>query len=306
MRRIACVTGATGFIGKVLVRELMKADFAVRVLSRKTPKSFPQGVCVFQNNLSNQTQKLEEFVDGAEVLFHCAGELHNPEQIFPVNVDGTRRLIDASRGRVRRWIQLSSIGVYGQVNKGIVDESTPVNPSNLYENSKAIADQMLLDARADHAFELTILRPSNVYGPGMSATYMHRLRNLVTKGRFFFIGPPGASATFVHVNDVVRALILCAENSQAEGQIYNLSGNDSFERLIYCIADIGGVPPPFLRLPLYPMKLLAFSLGHIPGFPLTPQRLRALTSRVVYDSSKIARELGYSPSIEIPSGLRTL
>lgn len=306
MGRIACVTGAKGFIGRVLVSELLKTGFTVRVLSRRTQHDWPPGVSAFRNDLASQSHNLEEFVDGAEILFHCAGNLLDTEQMHQVNVVGTQRLIDVARRRVVRWVQLSSIGVYGPVEEGLVDEYSPVNPSNPYEKSKAIADQRLLDAAAEQAFELTILRPSNVYGPEMSANYLRSLRSLVKKRRFFYIGPPGASATFVHVNDVVRALLLCAEKTHAAGRIYNLSGNDSFEHLIKCLANIDRVPEPILRIPLYPMKILAYSLGRIPGFPLTPQRFRALTSRVFYDSSRIGRELGYTPSIELASGLKSL
>ena len=306
MRRIACVTGASGFIGRQLVRELIVANYSVRVLSRKAPDLFPDEVGFFRGDLCRSEEILSEFLDRADVMFHCAGEIKKSDHMYPVNVDGTRRLVDAARGRVRRWVQLSSIGVYGQIRLGRVDESTKVNPTNPYERSKAVADQLLLDAASSNAFELAILRPSNVYGVGAHSTYLDELRRLVRNGQFFFIGPPGASSTFVHVSDVARALLLCADKQQAAGRIYNLSGNASLEYLIDCIAKAEGVPSPRHRLPYFAMRLIAIAWGRIPGFPLTPTRLHSMTTRVYYDSSRIVRELGYLPSVDLASGIAQL
>ena len=306
MRPIACVTGASGFIGRRLVLELIGAGYTVRVLSRKPLYSYPAEVSFFRGDLCGAGDILSDFVDEADVLLHCAGELQNPDQIYPVNVDGTRRLIDVARGRVRRWVQLSSIGVYGQPREGRVDESTLVNPSNLYERSKAVADQLLLEAAANNAFQLTILRPSNVYGVGMQSTYLDNLRRMVRNGLFFFIGPPGASATFVHVVDVVRALLLCADKPQAAGRTYNLSGNNTFEYLVDCVAQAEGVSSPVRRLSFSVMRVIALTLGRIPGFPLTPVRFHSMTTRIYYDSSRIASELGYLPLIDLPSGIAKL
>ncbi len=303
MRPIACVTGASGFIGRHLVGELIDAGYCVRVLSRKAPDSYPDEVSFFRGDLSGCEDILIKFVDQADVLFNCAGEIQNIDKIKQVNVDGTRRLIDVARGRVRRWVQLSSIGVYGQPRYGLVDEFYTLNPSNPYEHSKAVADQLLLQAAEGNAFELAILRPSNVYGIGMRSAYLDNLRRMVRNRLFFFIGPPGASATFVHVIDVARALLLCADNPKAAGRIYNLSGNDTFEHLIDCVARAECVSVPGYRLPYAAMKFIASSLGRIPGFPLTPTRLHSMTTRVYYDSSRIVLELGYSPMMDLARGI---
>lgn len=303
MRPIACVTGASGFIGRQLVQDLIDAGYTVRVLSRKASNSDSLKVSYFRGDLCGPENIPSDFVDQASVLFHCAGEMQDNDQMYPVNVEGTRRLIDVARGRVRRWVQLSSIGVYGQPRRGRVDESAVVNPSNLYERSKAAADLLLLEAAANNAFELTILRPSNVYGKGMRSAYLDNLSRLVKNRHFFFIGPSGACATFVHVTDVTRALLLCAGKPLAADQTYNLSGNDTFEYLIDCIARAEGVASPRCRLPYNLMRGIALTLGRIQGFPLTPTRFHSMTTRVYYDSSKIVSELGYSSSVGLASGI---
>ncbi len=303
MKPIACVTGATGFIGRKLVRGLVDTGYTVRVLSRKASVLNHHEVTHFRGDLCGPGNIPSDFLNQASVLFHCAGEMQNTDKIYPVNVDGTRRLIDLARGRVRRWIQLSSIGVYGQPSRGRVDESSMVNPLNLYERSKADADKLLSEAAANNAFELTILRPSNVFGVGMRSSYLDNLHRFVKNGYFFFIGPPGATATFVHVTDVMRALLLCADKPMAVGQTYNLSGNVPFEYLIDCIARVEGVVPHRYRLPYNLMRSIALTLGRIKGFPLTPTRFHSMTTRVYYDSSKITSELGYMPKVDIEGAI---
>ena len=67
---------------------------------------------------------LARFVDGADVLYHCAAEIHEPGRMMEVNVGATGSLVAAARGKVRRWVQLSSVAVYGAPEAGVIDEVT--------------------------------------------------------------------------------------------------------------------------------------------------------------------------------------
>ena len=179
---IVAITGGTGFIGRELVlRHLAQGD-VVRGLSRRT--AVRDGVQWHHGDLSSAD--LNSFVDGADVLYHCAGEIRDKSLMKVVHVDGTRRLIDAASGRIGRWVQLSSVGAYGKQRLGVVTEITAPCPVGTYEVTKVESDDLVSSAALGGAFEQSILRPSNVYGPEMSNQSLFGLFNMVNRGRYFF------------------------------------------------------------------------------------------------------------------------
>ena len=117
------ITGGTGFIGRKLVIHHLEQGHEVRVLSRRPSdsKDLSASVLWFHGDLS-ATLELQSFVDCADVLYHCAGELSDETRMKEVHVEGTKRLIRAAVGRVRRWVQLSSVGAYGKKLEGVITE----------------------------------------------------------------------------------------------------------------------------------------------------------------------------------------
>jgi nucleoside-diphosphate-sugar epimerase len=93
---------------------------------------------------------------------------------------------------------------------------------------------------------------------------------------------------------------------QARGRIYNLSDRRSAEEFVAVIADALGKPCPSLRVPEGLARFAARTLGKLPGFPLTVSRVDALTTRVVYASTRIEQELGYAHPITMENGLSLL
>lgn len=254
-------------------------------------------------DLADPTVEFTRFVDGADILYHCAAELADESRMIPVHVDGTRRLVVAASGRIGRWVQLSSTGVYGPCRSGAVDERTPETSAGIYETTKAQADAVVANAAHAGAFEHVLLRPTIVYGPEMPNRSLFQLIEAIARGRFFFIGPPGAVVNYVHVSGVVAALAACATHPKACGRTYILSDSQPIERVVGIIASALGRPVPQLRLPVAPVLLAARLLGWLPGFPLTESRVWALSRRVAYDGSRIERELGYRHPIDLDRGL---
>lgn len=292
---IVSVTGATGFVGLKLIQTLLDRGDAVRVLTRKAPihplwKGHPT---VFIGDLAAPSPVLASFVEGANVLIHCAGELRDESRMATVNVEGTKRLIDLAYGKVKRWVQLSSVGVYGYRASGNIWEETIPAPETIYEISKAVAEQLVRDAMHAGAFEATILRPSNVIGNGMPNAYVLQMAAMIQKGVLFMIGPPGASANFVHVEDLAAALVLCATKERAAGRVYNLSNTASLESVVATIARFAGVTAPRMRVQEEFARLAVRGLGWLPKFPLTQARINVLTCRARYPIDKIQSELGY-------------
>ena len=304
---IVAITGGSGFIGRKLVMRHLEQGDEVRVLSRRPPEKseLPDSVKWYSGDLSKSGDLLS-FVDKADVLYHCAGEIKDATKMKALHVEGTARLINMATGRIGRWVQLSSTGAYGQHREGIVTEETRLNPKGQYEETKVQADNLVIHAANQGAFNYVILRPSIVYGETMSNRSLFGLIALIQKGWFFFIGQPSASANYIHVDNVVNALLLCGSVAQANGQVYNLSDYRSMEDFVKIITYSLGCKRSHLRIPEVPVRLLIKLLGWIPGVPLTDSRINALTNHTMYENTKIEQDLGYKHVTSMEDGLTKL
>jgi len=302
------ITGATGFIGSRLVRWYVERGDTVRALTRRKAagKMFPGTVAVYPADLASGSGDLRKFASGADVLYHCAGELRDVTRMQATHVDGTRALIAAATGTIGRWVQLSSVGAYGPRYLGVIDETTAERPIGEYETTKARADRLVSEAGECGAFEYSILRPSNVFGVEMSNQSLYQLIRTVDRGLFFFIGSRDAVANYVHVENVCAALSLCASHASAKSRAFIVSDQLPIEQFIGTIARALGRPIPRLRMPAAIVMAAVKTFGRLPGFPLTASRVCALTTRVTYSTDRIVRDLGYRPTVSLESALTEL
>ena len=301
------ITGATGFIGAALVQRHLERGDAVRSFSRRRPIRSDGRIEVVQGDLTMPDAPLARFADGLDILYHCAGELADTRRMRAVNLHGTTALVSAAAGRIGRWVQLSSAGVYGRYCDGIVTEETPLAPQGEYETTKAEADRLVMDAMQQRRIASTaILRPTIVFGAGMPNRSIAQMVSVIERGLFFFIGRRGASANYVHVSNVVDALVLCGTSACAAGRIYNLSDWLTIEDFARAIADALGRPQPRLRLPELLSRTLVRAIGRLAALPLTQARIDALVSRTRYAIDRIRHELDYVPRVSIAAGLAEL
>src|SRR5439155_217072 len=221
-----------------------------------------------------------------------------------VNVNGTRALLDAASERTGRWVQLSSAGVYGRHRRGIVVEDTPLAPVGLYEETKASADALALEAAYEGRLaSAVVLRPSIVFGEGMPNQSIVQMARVIDRGLFFFIGAPGASANYVHRSNVVDALVLCGTLPAADKRVYNLSDWCTIEDFAGAIADALGRRHPSLRLPEPPVRAAVRTFGRLANLPLTEARVDALVNRSRYPIARIEQELGFGVAVPIADGI---
>lgn len=307
MSRVIAITGGTGFVGRHLVARHVALGDEVRYLTRNADGIPLAGAIRHVGDLGDAGLDLQGFVRGADVLYHCAAELLDASRMEATNVAGTRNLLRAAQGEVGRWVQLSSTGVYGLQRGGEVVEDAVLSPGNAYERSKAAADALVLEAAERNGLSCALLRPSNVYGADMSNRSLFQLVRMIDKGLFFFIGPSGAMANYIHVENVVDALLLCGQAELPQnGRAYIVSDHCPLETFVGIIASHLGRPVPRLRLPLPLTRAAASLFGSLPGFPLKPSRVAALTDRTVYRTDRIVRELGYRNRITLEQGVGEL
>ena len=306
MKKAIALTGGRGFVGERLAARLVSQGHEVRILTRKADAVAIAGTAVVTGDLTLPESDLARFVNGADVLYHCAGEINDPAQMEAVHVRGTQRLIAAAEGRIGRWVQLSSVGAYGSVHSGVVTEDSPEAPLGEYERTKTLADQLLRVAEREGGFQLVILRPSIIFGPTMRNQSLFQLIRAIDRGMFFFIGPVGASVNYVHIENVIDALLLCGFVQHAAGRTYIVSDNRDLNAIVSEIATALGRRVPRIRCPESVARWIARAGAWLPGFPLKLSRVDALTNRTVYSTERIEHELAYRHKIWMEDGMREM
>lgn len=303
---LVAITGGTGFVGRYLVLENLEAGNSVRVLTRRSSSAveLPDAVKLYRADLTQDIEILPSFIDGADVVFHCAGENISEDDMYGVNVQGTRNLLDAASNSIGHWVQLSSVGVYGRCRDAVITEESPLRPVGAYEETKAEADRLVTEASTRHGVHCTILRPSIVFGPDMPNRSLVELAAMIKRRLFFFVGAEGASANYIHVKNVIEALMRCARVQHDRGRVYNLSDWCTFEKFVEIIAHCVGKTTPKLRLPEHPVRWIVRTLEVVPGMPLSSSRIDALVNRCKYPSTRIEQELHYTHKISMEEGIR--
>jgi nucleoside-diphosphate-sugar epimerase len=298
---IIAITGGSGFIGKLLVKQYLQTDHQVRLLSRRPlPKN--NRYKSFKGDLTDPNVDLSRFLDGVDILYHCAGEVINEALMKELHVNGTQRLINQAKGKVGRWIQLSSVGAYGTCRSGVITEESLEQPTSLYETSKTVSDNLVRDSGIPYV----ILRPSNVFGIGMSNQSLYRMLSMIQKGMFFYIGKNGTLLNYIHVDKVVEALINCGNNKNAIGEVFILSQSITTEKMTSSFMEGLGIKRKILRFPEWLIRMVIYVCRVIPKFPLTSSRIDALTGRCIYNSNKIQKLLGFEFRTTLEENFKSL
>jgi nucleoside-diphosphate-sugar epimerase len=311
------VTGATGFLGSALVTELIKRQQSVRILARDEKKAcqqFGDAVTIIPGEITDAAQ-VRQAVDGATTIYHLAGRLYHPsipaELYRQTHVEGTRLLLKACQGQtqLRRIVHVSTTGVHGVTGETPAAEDTPFAPTNPYEATKLEGELLALKAYEEQGLPVTVARPGLVYGPGD----LHLLGFFVTikKGLFRVIDGGKAFLHPIYIDDMVAAMLLCAERPQAPGRSYNIAGERpvTIRELATAIAHALDRELPAGSIPLWLANLASDIFAAMPGMkgeraPLTRSRVKFLTQSRIYDSSRAKSELGYAPNVELAEGMK--
>jgi nucleoside-diphosphate-sugar epimerase len=298
------ITGSTGRLGRTMVRTLVDSGFKVKVLvlEKSAVRLLAPGTIPFVGSLGDESVVCEA-CEGTDVIFHFAAVTQaarsTAEQVMEANVEGTKHLLKcAKKAGVRHLIFTSSIDVYGRKRKQPLNEEAKPLPTDKYGYSKMIAEQEIMESGVPY----TILRLSTIYGPGFEHSFFKVFR-AIKERKMVIIGKGDNHLSLVHVNDVVKALMLVMENPRMSiGKVYNVSDGVAHtqEGLIGTAADLIGVERPKRHISELVVRMLAKSRN------LDSDELRFLTSDRVIDISRIKRELGYSPDIDIRTGGREL
>lgn len=261
------VTGASGFIGTALVPRLLAAGHTPRLMMRSAPNAAPPGVQVVRGDLADPAS-LAAAVRGADAVVHLgaatSGGRLDPAVTYRVNVGGTTALIDACRtAGCRRVVVMSTQHVH-------------LPRPGLYGQTKRIADALFTAADLD----VTILRPSLVYGPGTRGVFV-KLAGLVRSLPVIpIIGPGQWHLRPVWVGDLADVVVQSLARPELAGRTYDVGGPDSVTYTEFVAAICGALGKPFRRihLPLGLSFVLAAILERVlPNPPLTTDNVHGAT-----------------------------
>jgi dihydroflavonol-4-reductase len=320
MSKRVFVTGASGFIGSNLVRRLTAEGHDVAALMREHSYHPLLEGLEFERVTGDLLEKesFEKAVEGCDVVFHCAAVIsfsrYALSKAYPVNVDGTRNMLEAAlKAGVRRLVFTSACAAVGisRTPDVILDESSSWVPpeSWVYAYTKHLSEREVL-SYSDKGIETIALNPSAVYGQGDHALNTGLAIKQIHKNRMP-ASPPGGTS-YVSVNDLIDAHILAMKKGKP-GERYilvkeNIPYIDLFNRIAEALHSrrIRFVVPQLSHYSLYYSMMTAESLLHFFGLgelPVSSHILDELFMFKYYSSKKAEDELGWRPREDLETAV---
>jgi len=256
------VTGSTGFIGSRLLGLLNTIKCDVRLLARSKVNNYETVVC----NLE-QDRISKHALESVDTVFHLAGFAHDMqdpskvEDLYRViNVEATVELARlAVESGVKRFVFISSVKAGGGLTSGkCINESDQNEPEGVYGKSKREAELKLLKIGKESDMHVSIIRPSLVYGPEVKGNLQLMLTG-IKKGWFPPLPEMGNRRSMIHVDDLVRAILLVSEDERANGEVFIATdGMPHSSREIYnAMCNVEGKPIPKWSVPKFLFNLVA-------------------------------------------------
>jgi len=280
------VTGSTGFIGSRLLGLLNTIECDVRLLARSEVNNYETVVCnLEQNRISKHA------LESVDTVFHLAGFAHDMqdpskvEDLYRViNVDATVQLAKlAIQSGVKRFIFVSSVKAGGASLAGqCMTEEDQGEPEGVYGKSKREAELKLLKIDNESGMHVSIIRPSLVYGPNVKGNLKLMLSG-IERGWFPPLPETGNRRSMIHVDDLVRAILLVAEDKRANGEIFIATDGTPYSshEIYYAMCKISGKSIPKWSVP----KTL-FDIASLVS-PRVKYKINKLLGDECYSSTKL-------------------
>jgi nucleoside-diphosphate-sugar epimerase len=247
------VTGATGYVGRHLVKALLQAGHTVTALVRPS-SNYSQveqmGVKLCFGDVSDLASLEKAAQELYEYVIHLAFSLF-PANDVNVNRDGIRNIIKVFQKRpLHRMIFVSSALVYGPTDQdAVIQEDVPCNPHMTFTRQQVDAEQAFLDAFKEDGMPVVILRPAEIFG-GQGGFFQEAYLDGMLKGKVPMIGKGTNKVSMTYVGDLVQAIISALERDGIEGEIFNINIPDTVttNELVEFIMKESGCRKPF-RVP---------------------------------------------------------
>jgi len=312
-------------VGSHVARRAVEAGYPVRCMVRPTSRCDALAdldVSLCKADLLDSTSLLAAVRD-AEVIVHTAAKLGDwgpAEEYRAVNVEGLRNLLRAVQEeavqqgtKLKRWVQISSLGVYPARHHQGTDETVPADRRGFdgYTQTKAEAEVILEQTQRETGMPVVLLRPGFLYGPG-DRHVVPRLVEQIAKGRMKRIGDGKKLLNNTYVGNLVDAVLLAIEREEAVGEIFNIRDARLVDRN-ECIDTVarylgkplpGRVPEWLARAAVGWFERIAHWRGSKTAPMLTKTRIKFMTLNLDFSIQKAGQRLGYAPQVDFQQGIR--
>jgi len=307
------VTGANGFIGQNIYRELIKLNYFVRGAVRNLKSVLINNDIKFISvgNIDAETN-WDYALEGIDCVIHCAGKAHSMNKKVEldiyrvVNRDGTKHLAEqAAKAGVKRLIFLSSVKVNGESTdksngtKIFIYNDIP-NPQDNYAISKFEAEQVLWEVASKTGLEVVVVRLPLVYGHSAKGN-LDRLIKLIYSKIPLPLGGIKNKRSLIGIDNLLDVLVRCVEHPDIAGKTFLVSdGEDlSTPELIRLLASTMDQPAKLFTVPTFLLKFLGFIMGK-------QSEVNRLTRSLVIDSSYVREILNWTPPVSVEEGIRKM
>lgn len=315
------VTGATGLVGSHVVEVAQQRGFPVRALVRSNSDTRLLQQWKVQTITGDLTDPaaLYRAVEGVETVVHCAakvGDWGSLSDYRRVNVEGLDTLLRAAdqQDGLKRFVFLSSLGVYKARHHHGTDETEPPDPNSLdaYTRTKAEGERVVQRYVQEQGFPAIILRPGFLYGP-RDRTVLPRLLERLRTGQVVYFGSGEQKMNNTYVKNLVEAIFLAIDHPTATGQVYNITDDPivSKRRFIATLAELTGCEVPTKHIPLWLARTLATCmetsyrlLGKCEAPLVSKAKVKFLGLNLDFSIEKAKRELGYRPRWNFLAGMQ--
>ncbi|MFO1038295.1 MAG: NAD-dependent epimerase/dehydratase family protein [Geminicoccaceae bacterium] len=315
MKPTTLVTGANGFTGSFMCQYYAQLGIPTRGMYYEPdgrPDFSHPNLELVPGDLRDRAS-LKRAVDGIEIVQNVAA-LYRPTNVpeqdyYDVNIDGIRNIVEeAHAAGVKRFVQMSTIGIYGHVANPPADENAPIKPDDYYQLTKLKGEEVAVARGKELGLPVVVIRPAAIYGK--RETRFLKIAQLIKRGRLIQFGDGKAYYHFIHVQDLSDACLLAAEKDGIIGEAFIIADDHALtvDQIIKLFAKSMNVPAPSIRLPMWLLDSVAGVVeGVCKPFKISPpiHRRRAAWFRSTrsFKIDKARRVLGYEPKILPEDGL---
>lgn len=288
------VTGGSGFTGRAVVRALRAEGIPVTVVDRKSFPDSDPGVRSVLGDLADAEVRSAAVTEGSAGIIHLAAttsvlrSIDQPAETFEANVLLSQQLLELARQReVLRFFLASTNAVVGDTGHRVIHEELPLRPLTPYGASKAAAEALLWGYAGAYRMSSTVLRFTNVYGPGMEAkdSFVPRLmRAALAGGGVDVYGDGLQRRDLVHSADVADGIVRAWRQGFTGTAILGSGRSNTVLEIIDAVREVTAAPLPVRHVPA--------KTGEMPA--------------VIVDISRARTEFGYQPSMTLVEGLATV
>ncbi len=291
--RNVLVTGATGFVGPYLVKELLCQEARIKVLTMEKLRNLPgleDKITRVSGNIT-EPDSLQNIMKDVDIVFHLAAvsnvnyAISHPRETFETNATGTLNLLEEARkNEVEKFVYISSSHVYGIPQYLPMDEKHPVNPHEPYAASKAAAEMLVNIYALNYGLKTTIVRPFNMFGPGQSEDFIiPSIIGQALKKEVVELGNLTPTRDLLYITDAIEGMLTIAQKGEG---IYNIGSGieTSIKEVVETIINIIDPAKKYVSIK-------------------TRRRSNAIDiPRMCADVSRL-KKLGWSPVVDLKEGL---